>query len=110
MVAFLFISSFHKSIATHDCSDMHKQLNALLHHNCLIPEKKHKVQFMTRILANCTAVMCELLAVVADCSNVMFNALWEWEEVSVCCQHGVMDGRAVGVGGGIHPISDSCNG
>ncbi len=54
--------------------------------------------------------MCELLAVVADCSNVMFNALWEWEEVSVCCQRGVMDGRAMGVGGGIHPISDSCNG
>lgn len=54
--------------------------------------------------------MCEQLAVVSDCSNVMFNALWEWEEVSVCCQHGVMDGRAMGVGGGIHPISGSCNG
>lgn len=51
-----------------------------------------------------------LAAVVADCSNVMLSALWEWEEASVCCQHGVMDGRAMGVGGGIHPISDSCNG
>lgn len=54
--------------------------------------------------------MCEILAVVVDCSNVMFSALWEWEEVSVCCQRGVMDGSAMGVGGGIHPISDSCNG
>lgn len=54
--------------------------------------------------------MCKLVAVVVDCSNVMLDALWEWEEVSVRCQHGVMDGRAMRVGGGIHPISDSCNG
>lgn len=102
--------TFHKSIAIHSCSDMHKQLNALLHHNCLILEKAQSTDYGKKYLQNCTAVMCELLAVVADCSNVMFNALWEWEEVSVCCQHGVMDSRAMGVGGGIHPISGSCNG
>lgn len=59
---------------------------------------------------NCRVELCELLAVIVDSSNVMFNSLWVWEEVSVHCQRRVMDGRAMGVGGGIHPISDSCNG
>ena len=87
------------------------QLNGLLHHSWLIPEKRStKYTLWHKYLQICPAVMCELLVVEADCSNVMFSALWEWEEVSVCCQHGVMDGRAMGVGGGIHPISDSCNG
>ena len=54
--------------------------------------------------------MCELLAVLVHSSNVMFSVLWEWEAASVRFQLGVMDGRAMGEGGGIHPISDSCNG
>lgn len=54
--------------------------------------------------------MCETIAVVVDCSNVIFSSLWVWEEVSAHCQRRVMDGRAMGVGGGIHPFSDSCNG
>lgn len=28
LMAFLFVSSFHKGIATYDCSEMHKQFNA----------------------------------------------------------------------------------
>ena len=79
----------------------------LLHHNYQIPENS---TYDIKNSQNCTAEMCELVAVVVDCSNVMFNALWEWEEVSVRCQRRVMDNRAMGVGGSIHPISDSCNG
>lgn len=87
-----------------------RHLNFSFHHYCLNPGGKKKYSLLHKSLQICTARTCELLAVAAYCSNVMFSALWEWEEVSVCCQHGVMDGRAMGVGGGIHPISDSCNG
>lgn len=96
---------------THGCTvrtSLKFLIASLLHNN---PWRKESIVYGTSARKSiCTAGTCELLAVVADCSNVMFSALWEWEEVSVCCQHGVMDGRAMGVGGGIHPISDSCNG
>lgn len=92
----------------HGCT-LHASLKFLI--SSLLPNPwRKKYSLWHKSLQICTAGTCELLALVAYCSNVMFSALWEWEEVSVCCQHGVMDGRAMGVGGGIHPISDSCNG
>lgn len=80
----------------------------MLHHNCLIPEKSTVYDINTYKTAQQKCV--SRYQFVVDCGNAMFNALWEWEEASVRCQRGVMDGRAMGVGGGIHPISDSCNG